>query len=282
MLLVGNGTVITRDPVDPLQVDGCICIEDEVILEIGDTTTLRAKYPHAKWIDAQEGLIMPGLINTHNHIYSAFARGLSLDGPAPLNFLQVLEHMWWRIDRQLTLEDTTYSAYWTLLDGIKNGVTTVFDHHASYGGIEGSLFAIADVAEQLGLRTCLCYEVSDRDGNDKMRAAVKENVDFMNAYKHHPHHRGMMGLHAAFTLCDDTLNYCAAQLPTDHGYHIHVAEGINDLHDSLRDHGKRIINRLHDFGILGKQTIAGHCIHINPEEMALLQATDTIVVHNPE
>lgn len=282
MLLVGNGTVITRDPNTPLITNGAVYMENDTLIEVGDTRTLRAKYPHAKWLDAKSGLIMPGFINTHNHIYSAFARGLNLEGPAPLNFLQILEQMWWHIDRHLSLEDIIYSAYWTLIDGIKNGVTTVFDHHASYGHIEGSLFAIAEVAETLGLRTCLCYEISDRDGTDKMKAAVKENVDFMTAYKADTYHTGMMGLHAAFTLSDETLSYCQSHIPNDHGYHIHVAEGINDLYDSLRHHGKRTINRLHDLGILGPRTIAAHCIHINPEEMCLLKETDTMVVHNPE
>lgn len=282
MLLIGNGTVVTRDLENPLLEDGCICILEDKILELGSTSELKQKYPNAKWIDAKKGLIMPGLINTHNHIYSAFARGVSLDGPPSENFLQVLENMWWRIDRQLTLEDTTYSAYWTFIDCIKNGVTTVFDHHASYGGIEGSLFAISDVAKQLGLRSCLCYEVSDRDGSEKMKAAVKENADFIKASINSDRQKGMMGLHAAFTLSDATLDYCAQNLPSGAGYHIHVAEGINDLYDSLKNHGKRIVNRLLDMNILGKHTIAGHCIHINPEEMDILKETDTIVVHNPE
>lgn len=282
MLLIGNGIVITKDPLHPLITDGGVCIENDYILEVGTTLSLKAKYPHATWLDAKGNLIMPGLINTHNHIYSAFARGISLNGPPSQNFLEVLENMWWRIDRHLTLEDTTYSAYWTLLDSIKNGVTTVFDHHASYGSIEGSLFAISDVANELGIRTNLCYEVSDRDGQEKMKAAVKENVDYMKTHRTDKNHRGMMGLHAAFTLSDSTLTYCAEQMPYDAGYHIHVAEGINDLHDSLKYHGKRIVNRLYDRGILGPKTIAGHCIHISPEEMGILKATDTMVVHNPE
>lgn len=282
MLLVGNGSLISRDENCPLIENGCVAIEGEKIIEVGTTTELKAKYQGAEFIDAKKGLIMPGLINAHNHIYSAFARGISMPGPSPKNFLEILDQMWWKIDRLLTVEDTRYSAYWTYLDGIKNGVTTVFDHHASYGGIEGSLFAISDVAKELGLRTCLCYEVSDRDGKDKMKAAVKENVEFMNAAKTMSNQKGMMGLHAAFTLSDETLSYCAENLPEGCGYHVHVAEGLDDVYDSLQKYGKRVVNRLFDMNILGKNTIAGHCIHINREEMGLLKHTDTMVVHNPE
>ncbi|MEF9959577.1 MAG: putative aminohydrolase SsnA [Niameybacter sp.] len=282
MLLIGNGTLITNDQAKPLLEAGALAIEQDKIIDIGPTEVLKKRYLEATFIDAKQGLIMPGLINTHNHIYSAFARGASLGGPTPHNFLDILEHTWWKLDRLLTLKDTQYSAYWTYLDGIKNGVTTVFDHHASYGEIPGSLFTISEVAKELGLRTCLCYEVSDRDGASKMREAVAENVQFMQATKTCKDQKGMMGLHASFTLSDATLDYCNAQLPQGCGYHIHVAEGIDDVYQSLNTYGKRVLFRLYDHNILGPMTIAGHCIHITPGEMNLLKQTDTMVVHNPE
>ena len=164
MLLVGNGRLITRGADNRLIENGCVAVDGRFIAEVGDTVELRAKYPDAGFIDALGGVIMPGLINAHNHIYSAFARGLSIEGHNPKNFLEILDGLWWTIDRNLLLEDTYWSAMATYLDCIKNGCTTVFDHHASYGGIKGSLFTIADAARKLGVRTCLCYEVSDRDG----------------------------------------------------------------------------------------------------------------------
>lgn len=282
MLLIGNGALISRDETKPFLRDGCVAIEKDTIIEVDTTTKLKNKYPSAAFIDAKEGLIMPGLINTHNHIYSAFARGAALGGPTPRNFLDILEHTWWKLDRLLTLEDTRYSAYWTYLDCIKNGVTTVFDHHASYGEITGSLFAISEVAKELGLRTCLCYEVSDRDGEEKMKRAVQENVDFIEATRGREDQKGMMGLHASFTLSDQTLDYCSSHLPEGTGYHIHVAEGMDDVYDSLKKYSKRVLHRLFDHGILGEHTLAGHCIHITPDEMDLLKHTHTMVVHNPE
>ncbi|MDU6855871.1 MAG: putative aminohydrolase SsnA [Clostridiales bacterium] len=282
MLLIGNGYLVSRDEKQPFLQDGCVAIEKDTIMAVGPTDQLKTQYPSATFIDAKKGLIMPGLINTHNHIYSAFARGASLGGPPSRNFLDILEHTWWKLDRHLTLEDTRYSAYWTYLDCIKNGVTTIFDHHASYGEITDSLFAISDVANELGLRTCLCYEVSDRDGQDKMKRAVKENEAFIKASQNHPMQKGLMGLHASFTLSDATLDYCRSHLPKGSGYHIHVAEGIDDVYDSLKKYSKRVLHRLFDQDILGPHTIAGHCIHITPDEMDLLKETDTVVVHNPE
>ena len=284
MILLGNGKLITRDGDNPFIEDGCLCVKDNLIYDLGTTKDMREKYPNEEFIDANQGLIMPGLINTHHHIYSSFARGLSLKGYHPKKFSDILEGMWWKIDKHLTLEDVKYSAYVTYIDCIKNGVTTVFDHHASYGATTGSLFEISGVAHELGLRTCLCYEVSDRNGKKEMIQAVKENTNFINSTKQDTSNmqKGMMGLHAAFTLSDETLYHIAENVPADTGYHIHVAEGIEDLYDSLNKHNKRVVNRLYDMNILGSKTLAIHCIHINPLEMDILKETNTMIVHNPE
>ncbi len=284
MILIGNGTVVTRDEACPLIPHGGVLTEGTKIVRVGDFETLKKEYPGAEVLDAGGGLIMPGLINTHEHIYSAFARGLSSNGYDPKGFLDILDGMWWTIDRHLTLKETRLSAVATYIDCIKNGVTTVFDHHASFGQIEGSLFAIADAAKELGVRTCLCYEVSDRDGEEKARASVKENADFI-AYASRQEGdmvKAMMGMHAQFTISDRTMDLCRENMPEGIGAHIHVAEGIEDLHHCLKHYGKRIVNRLMDHDILGPKTLTAHCIYINSQEMELLKATDTMVVHNPE
>lgn len=284
MLMVGNGRLVTRGAHHRLIENGCVVTAGRLIREVGGTAALRAKYPDAEYIDAKGGVIMPGLINAHNHIYSAFSRGLSIDGYSPAGFLDILDGLWWTIDRNLLVEDTKWSAMATYLDCIKNGCTTVFDHHASYGGIRGSLFAIADAAKELGVRTCLCYEVSDRDGEVKMREAVAENAEFIKFAQADRSDmvKAMMGMHASFTISDGTMNLCRENTPRDIGFHIHVAEGMADVYDSLKKYGKRVINRLFDMDILGGKTITGHCIHVNGIEMDILKQTDTMVVHNPE
>lgn len=284
MLLLGNGRLITRDPAQPYLEDGCVAMEGGLIAEVGETGALRSEYPGAEFVDAGGGVIMPGMINAHHHIYSAFARGLSIKGGPNRTFLQVLEGQWWTIDRNLTLEDTRMSAEATLIDCIENGVTTIFDHHAGYGSVEGSLFEIGRAARQYGVRACLCYEVSDREGPDRMRAAVKENVDFIQYARtvQGDQLAGMMGMHAPFTLSDSTLDYVASQKPQGAGYHVHVAEGIEDVLLTLKEHGKRPVYRMHDFGVLGERSILGHCTHVSQAEIDLIAATGTMVAHNPE
>ncbi|MCL2609521.1 MAG: putative aminohydrolase SsnA, partial [Treponema sp.] len=251
---------------------------------VGGTGELRPKYRDAEFIDAKGGLIMPGLINAHNHIYSAFARGLAIKGQAPRNFLEILDGLWWTIDRHLLVEDSYWSAMAVYLECIRNGCTTVFDHHASYGGIKGSLFALARAAGELGVRTSLCYEVSDRDGPEKASQAVEENDEFIRhaAADRTDMLKAMMGMHASFTMSDATIARCREKTPAGIGIHIHVAEGMDDVYDSLKKHGKRVVNRLYDNDLLGRNTILGHCIHINGTEMDIVRQTDSMVVHNPE
>lgn len=286
MLIVGNGKLFTRDGNLPYIENGAAAVEGTKIAAVGTTEAIKEAYKgkEYKYIDAKGGVIMPAFINTHEHIYSAMARGLSIKGYNPKGFLDVLDGQWWTIDRKLTLEQTKYSAMDTMISCIRNGVTTIFDHHASFGHIKDSLFTIADAAKELGVRACLCYEVSDRDGMEKAREAVRENAEFIRYALRDESDMlaGMMGMHAQFTISDETMELAAANKPEEVGYHIHVAEGIEDLHDCLKKYGKRIVDRLYDCGILGEKTLLGHCIYINPHEMELIRETDTMVVHNPE
>lgn len=285
MLLIGNGKVITQDKDNPYIPNGCVVIKDNEIIEVGDYKGLREKYKATEFIDAKGKIIMPGLINTHMHIYSAFARGMGVKGPAPKNFIDILENLWWKLDKGLTLEDIKFSAYTTYIDSIKNGVTTIFDHHASPYAVRGSLFTIGEVAKELGIRSCLCYETSDRDGADILNLGIKENIEFIESVNNVEEEllKGMFGMHASFTLSDKSMEMCRKAIDgIDAGFHIHVAEGIDDLYDSLRNHGKRVVERLMDFDILSDKTIAVHCIHVSSAEIDILKKTNTNMVHNPE
>ena len=268
MLILGNGRMITRDADNPYLECGAVVIDGTKIVKAGTLSEVKAAYPDAEFLDAKGKVIMPAFINAHEHIYSAFARGLSVKGYDPKGFLDILDGMWWTIDRNLTLQDTYLSAKATYIDSIKNGVTTVFDHHASFGSIRGSLYEIERAAKETGVRSCLCYEISDRDGKDKARDSVMENAEFIrHAQKEDTGMiAGMMGMHAQFTISDETMELAAANKPDGVGYHIHVAEGIEDLHHCLKHYGKRIVDRLMDWGILGEKTLLGHCIYINGQD----------------
>ncbi|MCR5825665.1 MAG: putative aminohydrolase SsnA [Oscillospiraceae bacterium] len=285
MTLVTNGRLITRDETGKGYYEhGAVAYEGTRIVAVGEEAALCAQYPDAERIDAGGGVIMPAFINAHTHIYSALARGLSIKGNNPTNFFEVLDGTWWAIDRHLSMEGTKASADALYLDCIKQGVTTIFDHHASYGEIPGTLHTIAESAKTFGIRSCLCYEVSDRDGEEKCLQAIAENADWITecAQRKDPMLAAMFGGHALFTISDKTFERMVAANNGRTGYHIHVSEGMNDVYDSLQNYGRRPVQRLQDHGILGPKTILGHCIHVNSAEIELIQHTDTMVVNNPE
>jgi putative selenium metabolism protein SsnA len=223
---------------------------------------------------------MPGNICTHTHFYGAFARGMAIPGSPPKDFPEILRRLWWCLDRALTLEDVRYSALVCLVDAIKHGTTTLIDHHASPNAIDGSLSVIADAVSAAGLRAVLCYEVTDRDGDDKAQAGIAENARFLRVTGAYPTVRATFGLHASLTLSEDTLKRCVRAHP-DGGFHIHVAEHEADEDDSLRQYSLHTVPRLHRAGILGPRTIVAHAVHVDEQERALLRSTETWVTHQP-
>ncbi|MGB3062085.1 MAG: putative aminohydrolase SsnA, partial [Anaerolineae bacterium] len=222
------------------------------------------------------------------HFYGAFARGLYIPGDPPKDFPEILRRLWWTLDKALDADGVSLSALVCLVDAIRHGTTTLIDHHASPNVIAGSLDLIADAVIQSGLRACLCYEVTDRDGPAKAQAGIEENVRFLRRMREQRPETGdrrlaaTFGLHASLTLSDETLAACvdaAAGLNT--GFHIHAAEGMADQNDSLSKYGQRTIDRLASRGILGPQTIVAHAIAIDAWEMGLLRETGVWVSHQP-
>ena len=286
MFLFGNGTVITFDEDSKVICNGGVVIEGNEILAIGDTNELRLNYAKADYKDVQGKIIMPGMINTHMHLYSTFARGMDIKtNQPPQNFTEILEKLWWRLDKKLNEKDIYYSAIYPLLDCIKKGVTTIFDHHASSNYIEGSLDILSEAVKLSGIRASLAYEVTDRDGHDKGLAGLKENERFIKKIQKEKNNNlsGMIGLHASFTLNNDTLSR-AADLADDLKvpFHIHVAEGKADVYESKMRGYHGIAERLERFRILRPGTLAIHGVHLQEEELDLLFKNETYLIHNPE
>lgn len=234
-------------------------------------------------IDAANRLVTPGLINAHTHIYSALARGISLKDAAPQNFLQILERLWWRLDRNLTLADLDLSARLHGVECLRGGVTTVFDHHASPGAARGSLETIAGALGELGLRSCLGYEVSDRDGPEVAAAGIEENRAFLAgpAQDRSALVRGLFGLHASFTLGDGTLRRCA-EAAGEAGFHLHLGEDRCDAEVTRERFGCTPTERLQRHGLLRRRTLCAHGVHLTDEDTAILAGAGATLVHCPE
>jgi putative selenium metabolism protein SsnA len=280
-MLITNATVATWGAEPRLLPAHALRLEGDRIAEVGPTAELEARHPDAERLDAGGQLVMPGNLCAHTHFYSAFARGMAIPGDAPKDFPEILERLWWKLDRALDPEDVYYSALVSLVDAVKHGTTTLIDHHASPNAIEGSLDQIARAVQEAGVRAVLCYEVTDRNGPAGMQAGLDENVRFAKALASNPQPllAPTFGLHASLTLSEATLDACRAA--HDGGFHIHVAEHEADEYDSLKRSGTRAVDRLARHGILGPRSIAAHCVHVDPREADLLRETGTWVTHQP-
>lgn len=348
-LLIRNGIIITLGPKNQVLRDHAILCENGMIKKIAPASAFRILPPcpskgkeersntaqvrttkpvparasvpaQTKVIDAADKVVMPGFINAHMHFYSTMARGLIKAAPSK-NFNEVLENLWWRLDRKLTLEHCYYSALVPLIEAIRHGTTTLIDHHASPSAIRGSLTTIANAVKKTGLRASLCYEVSDRDGSKAAQEGIAENCEFIKSCSPHLDHsplakeqrinegaeikrgrdtetqrygdggtqqhgallHGLFGLHASFTLSDRTLEAAAeAGARLGAGFHVHVAEAELDEKQCLKKYRMRVVERLHRKGILGPRTIAAHCVHVDNREIEILAKTGTAVAHNPQ
>jgi putative selenium metabolism protein SsnA len=279
--VVGNGVVVTAFSDAEVIPAGAVAWEGQRIVQIGTASELRSAYPNARYLDAHNGLIMPGLVNLHHHFYSALARGF--DPGAPMaNFAEVLDRLWWRLDRALDAETVRISAELSAADCIRWGCTTVFDHHASPSCISGSLDIIANALEIAGLSAVLCYEVTDRNGKPGATSGLDENLAFTEARREHPRIRGTVGLHASFTLRDDTLALAADRRHESSGCHIHVAEDPVDVDASRAAFGRGPVERLVDFGLLDERSLLAHGIHLEPKDYRTIAQHKGVVVHNPE
>lgn len=279
--LITTGNVVTWGEVPQFLPNYALYIDEGRIQDMGPTATMLAQYPDVEQMDAGGQLVMPGNICAHTHFYGAYARGMAIAGPPPADFPAILRQLWWPLDQALDRDSIRASARVMLVDAIKHGTTTLFDHHASANAIENSLNIIGQAVDQAGLRAVLAYEVSDRHGIDGVYAGIAENLRFIEAAHSRRRLAGAFGLHASLTLSDDALKLVADAAPAEVGYHIHLGEHEIDQKDSLRRSNQRVVPRLAAHDIWRPNTIAAHGVHIDADERKMLQAAGVWLSHQP-
>jgi len=237
------------------------------------------KFPAvAETLDVQGSFVTRAFAVGHHHAYSALSRGMPAPRYSPRNFHEILKYIWWTLDKALDKDMVEASALATAMACAKAGSTFVIDHHASPNFIKGSLEIVADAFDKVGVSHLLCYEISDRNGPGKARLGLDETAAYLE------NHQGLIGLHASFTVGNQTMKAAVGLMEKYHsGVHIHVAEDMYDENDSLGKYGKRVVERLHDFGVLNtEKTILGHCLHVNENERSLIKNSKVWVVQNTE
>jgi putative selenium metabolism protein SsnA len=276
-----NGIVVTLGEKNQVLWNATVVTDGEKIAALGDSAAMKQRFPEADVVECAGKIILPGFICTHHHFYSTMARGMGIPGEPASNFGEILERLWWKVDRALGEEDILLSAQLPLIDCIRNGTTSIIDHHASPAFRDGSLDQIENAVRQAGVRASLCYEVSDRNIPG---GGVAENKRFIKKVGQGDGQiAAMMGMHASFTLSNATIEECVGiAREAGVGCHIHVAEDASDREDSLAKYYITTIKRLHKLGVTGDKSIFVHCVHIDEDEMDILAETRTSVVHNPE
>ncbi len=284
-MLITNAKLITWTVPNQILEGQALLISDQKINEIGPSAELIARYPDEQQLDAGGQYVMPGNIDAHGHYYSAFAVGMSIPGEAPITLPTILEKLWWPFDKALREEEIRYSALIGAIDAIKHGTTTLFDHHSSPNCIEGVLDVIADVIDSAGIRSVLCFEVTDRDGPERGQAGIAENARFISRCSQEQVADGRVaanfGIHAPMTVSEVTLAQCRAAVPEGTGFHLHVAEHEYDQVRSLAMAGTRSVDRLNKHNILGEKSILAHAIHLDAREVNLIAESDSWVSHQP-
>lgn len=293
-LLISGGTVVTLGKTNRVIPDGAVLIEDGLISVVGKAAQVRSAardsgrgrggtQGRVQELSAEGQLILPGFICAHHHLYSTFARGMSVPGAPAKNFPEILEKLWWKLDRTLTREDIYWSAMTPLLECIRHGTTTVIDHHESQSAQVGSLDEIERAVAELGMRVCLCLGLSDRDGRGAEGLREADRFLREGALRRDGLVSVAAGLHASFTVEDDTLDGAVDLMHRYRaGLHVHCAEDVSDQAQSRKRYGLSALSRLARHGALTSRTLVAHGIHLDEEDLDQVAAADAMIVHNPE
>jgi cytosine/adenosine deaminase-related metal-dependent hydrolase len=274
MLILKNATYIDWKTLDFKITD--ITIEEGLEGKIDFVDN--SKNSQADIIDCTGLLVTKSFAVGHHHAYSALSRGMGAPKKSPENFYEILKYIWWTLDKSLDEDMIKASAYATAIACVKAGASFVIDHHASPFYINGSLEILAEAFDEVGLGHLLCYEISDRDGLDKAEEGLLETENYLK------HHQGLVGLHASFTVGDNSLKKAADLMEKfNSGIHVHIAEDQYDQDFTLKNYGKRVIERLNGYGFLNaSKTILGHCLHLSDSERSIIKSSKSWVVQNTE
>jgi putative selenium metabolism protein SsnA len=236
--------------------------------------------PDEEIVDVSGALVVPGLVNAHTHLYRSLARGMPAPRLTPRTFAEILDKVWWRFDRALDEEAVHVSALAGAVEAALSGVTILIDHHSSPSWIRGSLSSVRRAIEQVGLRSVLSYEVSDRNGPEARHYSLEENVEFQRSHQS-ALTRGMIGAHASFTVSPETMEGIVwAVNETGSSIHVHVAEDPVDLEDCRKRYSLTLPERFLRHGLIMSRTILAHCVHLTASEIEEMHRNGAWVAHN--
>jgi len=269
-IIIKNGSVVTMNDANDVVFDGAVVLEGDRITDVGPTTDVLARQSAegARVIDASGKAVLPGLVDLHYH--TALGKGWSDHLP----LWEYLETCWYPIIRALDHEAAYWAAMASYSESIKCGVTTVNDMYRK-------LDALADAADEIGIRAVLSNDVADDEHNldtlDDNKAAFQAKHGAGNGRVEV--YIGIEWLPLASEELLRDARVLADELGT--GIHIHLNESLTEVENSKQRFGRRPTEVAYDAGILGRNCIAAHCVWLSDAELALMRETGTQISHNP-
>jgi len=278
-ILIKDGLVVTGDKKQKIIPNGYVRVEGNQIKEISKD---KPKESTEIVLDAKGCVVIPGLITAHTHLYGILLRGANLNIVPPTDFAQILQRVWWPVDEALTLEDAKASALSASADMLRNGSTFFADTYSGPNSIEGSLDAVAAGANEIGIRSMLAFEMTERNIPDEAERGLKASIRFIEALPEDSITQCMLSLHASFTVGDEIIKKTMSTAEElDVPLTIHTSEGLVDLYHNLKKYGERTVERLARLGVLKRRTVLAHCVHVDDKEMDLIARHKASVAHNP-
>ena len=261
--------------------NGYILIEDETIIKIGVGSA--PKITVDTTIDLNGKTVLPGMINAHTHLYSALAMGMPPPKNIPTNFVKILQEIWWKLDLALDKDSTSASFEVGLLECLRSGIITVFDHHSSPNFADGSLELLSNIADKFGQNISIAFEITDRNGKENFNTGLQENINSFNKFKDNQYVHPLVGLHASFTLSDESLQIIYSNIKglSNCGIHIHVAEDKADEKNARSKGYASVIDRLNKINLINEHSFIIHGIHSSDKDIDLLKNAGATLIHNP-
>lgn len=265
----------------------CVLVLDGLVAWRGTglpPTTLLPVDRKLEQLACEDAVIRDGHANAHTHLYSGLVPyGVAMPAEQPANFLGILESLWWKLDRALNAELLAISAEVAVADALLCGTTLLVDHHESPNFIAGSLDVIADACEKFGIRACLSYGATERNGGrDEAEAGLQECQRFYNQRGNTLMLSTAFGLHAGFTVSNDTITRAGRMArKVWRPVHVHVAEDLADVQDAIERGFVGSVDRLSRLGGIAHGSVLAHCIHLAPEERAKIGQHSGNAVQNP-
>jgi 5-methylthioadenosine/S-adenosylhomocysteine deaminase len=279
--IVRDGLVVTMDDERRIIEDGAVFFEGSRILDVGRTADLIRNHRADSSISARGGIVIPGLICAHTHLYGVLLRGASIPLPPSTDFTQNLQRVWWPMDQAMDLKDAYASSLMSSMEFLRTGTTTFADTFSGPNAVEGVLDSVEKGVDEVGIRGILSFEATERRSREEGERGVQENVRFIKKAKS-GRCSGMMSLHASFTVSDSLIGEGASKA-RELGAPItmHTSEGRGDLYHNMERYGMRTMERLSRLGFLGRDVVLAHAVHVNEDELKLVKGSGASVAHNP-